>query len=86
MMADSSSPPACVRIWRHINSSKGLEELCQCEELLLHSRAVSLHTPDQTPICLLKEHHGYLAPQVLSLMCPVLPPGQGLVLCNVENH
>jgi hypothetical protein len=75
-----------VRIWRQSESSKGLEELCKAEELLLQSEARPVDSLHEAPTSILKKGHYQLATQGLPLIGPVLLPSEGLVLRDVENH
>ena len=75
-----------LRVQGHSNSSYGLEELSNAQELLLHAHAVSVHSPHEGPPQLLKENDCHLAPDGFPLVGPVFLPCQGLVLCNVQDH
>jgi hypothetical protein len=52
-----------LRIWKQSRSTNGLQELNKGSELLLHPKAVSVHTPDKSSPSVLKEDNGQLATQ-----------------------
>ena len=75
-----------VRICRHNNATKGLQELSKSEELLSHTHKASVSLPDQTLISIFKKHQGQFSSHGLTLIGPILSPSKGLVLCNIEDH
>jgi hypothetical protein len=75
-----------VRILRQSEYSKGLEELCKAEELLLHSEVRPVDSLHEALTSIFKKGHYQLATHGLPRIGPVLLPTEGLVLRDVEDH
>jgi hypothetical protein len=75
-----------VRICRQGESIKGLEELCEAEELLFQSEARPVDSLHEVPANLLEKGHYQLATHRLPLIGSILPPSQSLVLINVKER
>ena len=75
-----------LRICRHNNATKGLQELSKSEELLFHTHKASVNSPDHTCITILEKHQGHFSSHGLTLIGPILFPSKGLVLSNIEDH